>query len=898
MLKSSLIFVLAGACLCAAVVPTGFTDIQVASGLSVPTAMAFAPDGRLFVCEQTGSLRVIKNGSLLPTAFLTVTTDSSGERGLLGVAFDPDFGVTNSFVYIYYTVPSVPAHNRVSRFTANGDVAASGSEVVLLDLNPLSSATNHNGGATHFGPDKKLYVAVGENANGANSQSLGTLLGKMLRMNSDGSIPTDNPFYNTATGNNRLIWAWGLRNPFTFSFQPGTGRLFINDVGQSSWEEIDDGIAGANYGWPTTEGFFNQATYPQFTEPLHTYPHSGQTESGCAITGGSFYNPAVSQYPADYVGKYFYSDFCSGWIDRFDPATTAVTFFATGINGPVDLQVGPDGSLYYLAHNSGTVGKIVYAAAACTITLASNPAGRTVQLDGTPYAAPQTINVGCTSPHTISTTSPQAGASGTQYVFSAWNDSGAISHSVTAPASGNATYTATFTTQYFLTMNASFGGTVSPASEWVNSGQSVAISASAASGYTFSGWTGSGTGSYTGSATSTNITVNGPITENAGFTVIGSSGFQFYPVPPCRVMDTRSASGPLGGPFIAGGSTRTIPVLAALCGIPAGAAAYSLNVTAVPRTGSLAFLTVWPAGQAQPLASTLNSQDGITLANAAIVTAGTNGAVNAYATNDTDLVLDVSGYFAPPGAGSLQYFPLPPCRVLDTRNPDGTFGGPGISGGASRSFSIPSSGCGAAATAAAYALNITAVPQGPLGFLTAWPTGQALPPVSTLNSDGRVIANSAIVKAGTGGAVSIYASDSTHVVADINGYFAAPGSGGLNFFPLAACRVADTRNASGPLGGPMLAGGAARSFPIAGSCGLPSTAGAYTLNLTVVPPGPLGYLTAWPTGQPQPLVSTLNDPDGVPLANGAIIQSGTGGAISVFVTNPTHLVIDTSGYFQ
>src|SRR2546426_11659168 len=198
----------------AASLPTGFTETQIASGLSGPTAMAFAPDGRLFVCQQGGQLRVIKNGSLLTTPFLTVTVDSSGERGLLGVAFDPDFP-TNGFVYIYYTATTPATHNRVSRFTANGDVAVSGSEVVILDLNNLSSATNHNGGPIHFGPDGKLYIGVGENANSANAQTLNNLLGKMLRINADGSIPTDNPFFNTASGVNRAIWALGLRNPYT-----------------------------------------------------------------------------------------------------------------------------------------------------------------------------------------------------------------------------------------------------------------------------------------------------------------------------------------------------------------------------------------------------------------------------------------------------------------------------------------------------------------------------------------------------------------------------------------------------------------------------------------------------------------------------------------------------------
>ncbi|HEY7270852.1 MAG TPA: PQQ-dependent sugar dehydrogenase, partial [Dehalococcoidia bacterium] len=177
----------------AVTVPAGFADSTVASGLTNPTAMTFAPDGRIFVAQQGGQLRVIKNGTLLATPFVSLTVDSTNERGLLGVAFDPNFGA-NHYVYVYYTATTPAAHNRVSRFVADGDVAQAGSETVLLDLDNLSSATNHNGGAIHFGPDGKLYIGVGENANGANAQTLANLLGKMLRINADGSIPESNPF--------------------------------------------------------------------------------------------------------------------------------------------------------------------------------------------------------------------------------------------------------------------------------------------------------------------------------------------------------------------------------------------------------------------------------------------------------------------------------------------------------------------------------------------------------------------------------------------------------------------------------------------------------------------------------------------------------------------------------
>lgn len=335
----------------AATLPSGFTETLFGGNLGTsPTAMAFAPDGRLFVCLQGGQVRVIKNGTLLSSPFVTIPVTFAGERGLLGIAFDPNFNV-NHFVYFYYTTNTSPIHNRISRFTAVGDVA-SNSESVLVDLDNLSTALNHNGGGIHFGPDGKLYVGVGENGNPANAQTLSNRLGKILRYNSDGSIPADNPFVNTPVGANPAIWALGLRNPYTFAFQPGTGRMFINDVGENTWEEINDGIAGSNYGWPSCEGACAQPN-PNFRNPLFQYGHGTGSTTGCAIVGGAFYNPPVNQFPASYIGKYFFGDLCSGWIRVFDPAAGTASGFATGISTPVDLQVGPDGCLYYLAQGNG-----------------------------------------------------------------------------------------------------------------------------------------------------------------------------------------------------------------------------------------------------------------------------------------------------------------------------------------------------------------------------------------------------------------------------------------------------------------------------------------------------------------------------------------------------------------
>jgi len=389
------------------VLPSGFAELQYTHGLTNPTAMAFAPDPcpasgtpvhRLFICEQAGSVRVARNGVLQPNAFLTVTADTRGERGLDGIVFDPNFAA-NGYVYVYYTIrpadQSQPTHNRVSRFTAdpaNPDRALAGSEKHILELPDLALTSYvHNGAAMHFGPDSKLYISVGENGQGTPAQSLDTLLGKILRINpvpenADGTnpestFPTDNPFYNTASGVNRAIYCLGLRNPFTFNFQRGTGRMFIDDVGASSWEEINEGLAGRNYGWPIIEGPV-QPPVNGFTNPIfayHHFPNQGGTPLGCAITGATFYNPPPRcpgdppfGFPTSYVGKYFFLDLCGGWIytmnpNQINPASPygfrTVNQFASGIHGsPTYLTVGPDTNLYYISRDDGAVYQIRYPA--------------------------------------------------------------------------------------------------------------------------------------------------------------------------------------------------------------------------------------------------------------------------------------------------------------------------------------------------------------------------------------------------------------------------------------------------------------------------------------------------------------------------------------------------------
>ncbi len=233
------------------------------------------------------------------------------------------------------------------------------------------------------------------------------------------------------------------------------------------------------------------------------------------------------------------------------------------------------------------------------------------------------------------------------------------------------------------------------------------------------------------------------------------SGVRFVPVPPCRLADTRVGSGftgAFGSPSLAAGTFRALPIPASACNIPTNAQAYSLNVTVVPA-GPLSFLTLWPTGQTQPFVSTLNAFDGAVSSNAAIVPAGTNGAVSVFVTDLTDVILDINGYFtSAPTAQALAMYPVTPCRVADTRLPTGALGGPTISAGGTRDLPVQLSACGIPSTAQAYSVNFTVVPAGPLGFLAAFPAGQARPLVSTLNSfDGQIKANAAILPAGTSG---------------------------------------------------------------------------------------------------------------------------------------------------
>ncbi|MDX1946963.1 MAG: PQQ-dependent sugar dehydrogenase [Pirellulaceae bacterium] len=353
-----------------ATLPPGFVETKLTGGY--PVAMDFAPDGHLFVANKTGSVKLIDpDGTVLPNPFYTVAVDGFRDRGLTAIVVDPDYE-TNGYVYIYYTaaVPSNPdaANNgavtklvRLTSSAANHEVADPNSALVILDDIPSPTGI-HTGGFLQFGPDGLLYIGIGEGDVAPNSQDLTNLYGKVLRIDVRGAtaqtpytIPPTNPFVGQA-GKRPEIFAYGLRNPFSGGIDSETGLIYVNDVGNSTWEEVNQVVPGANYGWPQTEG---PTTAAGITSPIYYYNHDG---AGAAVVGGDFYHGDA--FPDTYQGQYFFADLVQGHISVLDPVTHTASVFATDVPFATDLDFGPDGNLYYtsVAQNNAAVYRISYVA--------------------------------------------------------------------------------------------------------------------------------------------------------------------------------------------------------------------------------------------------------------------------------------------------------------------------------------------------------------------------------------------------------------------------------------------------------------------------------------------------------------------------------------------------------
>jgi len=380
-------------------VPAGFQVNTIVRGLFLPTSFVFAPDGRMFIAEKSGTVRVFKDGQLLTTPLIRLPdANEYGDRGLESIAIDPNFA-QNGFIYLAYTFENTPGQNfsgpktgRIVRFTVVGDTADFNNRVVILGTiggdaaHPscstfattsdciLSDASTHSMGDMHFGPDGKLYATIGDGAGFMTADPLAltaldihSLAGKIVRINTDGTGPADNPFYTGNPNDNQSkIWTFGHRNSYRFSFRPTDGKIFFGEVGWATWEEVNIGAKGADYGWPCREGFgatsYNCTPPSAWTDPIYVFDHHTGTAS---VIGGIF--PAASAYPAQYAGNYFFGDYSNDLIKRMTlgsgDSVAAVEDFITGAGGPVDFVPGPDGTIYYVAINVGQIRQIVFSSA-------------------------------------------------------------------------------------------------------------------------------------------------------------------------------------------------------------------------------------------------------------------------------------------------------------------------------------------------------------------------------------------------------------------------------------------------------------------------------------------------------------------------------------------------------
>jgi glucose/arabinose dehydrogenase len=593
-------------------VPTGFTNTLVAT-VGSPTDFAFLPDGRMLITTQGGILRVYcpsnalpgcsgvpaSGGLLTPPAITLNPICTNSEQGLLGVAVDPSFA-SNSNVYLFYTAnTSGGCRNRVSRYVYNTNANTVGSETFLIDNMPSPNG-NHNAGDLEFGKDGYLYVTIGEGGNSAVARQENVLAGKVLRITRDGGIPATNPYTSTGdrcnvTGSTSAgrrcqeTFAWGFRNPFRFAFDPNASgtRFFVNDVGQNAWEEIDEIVAGADYGWSCREGRHatgSCTSLPSMVDPIFEYGRTAGTGvpmGGCAaITGGAFVPNGV--WPPAYDNQYLFADYVCGGVFQMgasSPFPSAATTFGSSFGGVTNLRFGPylsTQALYYTTYSGGGQVRRI------TTTVQQPPTA----------VASSDISGGTTPPVTVTF-------------------SGAGS---TDPNGAPLTYAWDF-----------------------------------GDGATATGTPVQHTYTTLGTFTATLRVSNGTLTSAPASVVIliGSRPpGTFRTVTPCRLVDTRNAAGPFGGPALIGGATRSF-TLVNRCEIPAGVKAVAVNVTVVGPTQA-GDLRMFPTG-GTATSSNLNFGVGQTRANNAAVKVNASGQVSVTCamagTGSTHFLLDVVGFF-------------------------------------------------------------------------------------------------------------------------------------------------------------------------------------------------------------------------------------------------------------
>jgi glucose/arabinose dehydrogenase len=749
----------------AATVPVGYTDVVVGNAPQ-PTAISKTATGEVLVTSQTGQLWSFAPNGARTQLLAFPDICPGGERGLLGVTNDVG-AASGSFVYLYAT-RSVGAGgacvNRLSRFPWSATAISLAAEQVLIDKIP-SVAGNHNGGDIALGKDGNIYAGIGDSGCHPNggcgpsntaARDKGWLAGKIARVTRTGGIPADNPFVGAGTVRCNVsggsaggatcqeIFASGLRNPFRLAFDPSaaTTRFNINDVGQDTWEEIDGGASGADYGWNLREGpcatgsTTNCGTVAGLTNPVYAYPHS----EGCdTLTGGAF---SPGAWP-EVAGTYFYAEFSCGSIFKLTPngsgGFTRSTFTST-VGSIVDLKNFGDDSLYYSSYSAGgQVHRITFEGVAAPVS-----PGKFVPL--TPTRVMDTREG-------LGFSGGRVGADSTVALSLAGSvvPSTAVAVAYNVTATGNQG-------PGFLTLWPA--GTRKPGTSSVNfaGDEDVANAAVVAVGPV------GATNVYSSTATHVVIDVTGYWLPAASAT-----DGRFVPLTePRRVADTRSGSGVRPGKVAAGGSLD-IEVQAPGIIAANNASAVAITVTAV-NSDAAGFVTVWPTGVTRPVASTLNpTAAGDVRANLVILPLGTNGKVSVYSSGGADILIDLVGTFtttAAPNAvaGLLQMVPL--ARVLDTR------GKARVAANGTTMYSVG----GTVGLPAAAIFNLTATDTGSGGFLTAFPTDRSIVPiVSNVNSSGPNQSRAALSITRTPVAVTpsvkVFSSMATDVLIDVAGYF-------------------------------------------------------------------------------------------------------------------------------
>ncbi len=777
-----------GTAAAAAVLPADFSDSAVAT-VSAPTAVESLGDGRVVILAQSGTVRIVSGGTLLATPALSLALGGcgGGEMGLLGFAPGADFATTGA-VFVFYTRPfNGKCVNTVSKFTMSGNTIDPASEVVLLDLpgTVTDSAANHNGGDLDIGKDGYLYVTIGDSGAdprqdpGHAAQDLGLLAGKVLRITTDGQIPPDNPFTGPgtarcqfdATDNNgaidnpstttcQEIFAYGLRNPYRFAFDPNNAstRFVINDVGQSTREEVDEGIAGANYGWNQREGQCPTGQSPPcagpsggLVDPITDYPRS----VGTYITGGAFV--PTGAWGGSYDGGYLFADGGTGKIFLRTAAGTVdyANPFANELGEIADLAFVAEGggyALYYTQNSANSVRKISYT--------------------GAPPADPVSgLRLEPIIPKRVYDTRNAIGgpsglvAAGSTRTIDVQRPNGevkAVLANLTLAEAQGAGFAQAWST-----------GTARPSTSVINStaaGETVANSVILPIGA-------DGTISV-----GTSVTAHLLLDVLGYFTAAAGNGGEYRPLAPRRLVDTRQPAGNdatfgsgSGNPYETVGDHLELQVGGKL-GVPGdtSAGAVALILTAIgDASGRSGYATAYPAGVPRPEASNVNTTGALdTRANLVVVPLGANGKVSLFGFATEDLIVDVAGWFSAasvPSGGTGRLTVIGSTRVADSRqSPPTGFARLGAGTGASLDVTPP-----LPAGASAVIHNLTIPSASGWGFVTAAPDGSAVPTVSNLNvtAAGQNRAALALTALPTSGVVRYQTYAGTDLIVDVYGYF-------------------------------------------------------------------------------------------------------------------------------